>query len=122
MSWLWHQIVLWFQTEYIPKSGPFYDGQTWGNVFVAPVAFALGWLWTKSKFWPLRPLEHGLAKTHEVLTTVHEHVTTMHKKHDDLHEKHDALTQRVEELHEKLDRVLNASGGHIGPPNQHTIP
>ena len=35
-------IVRWFQTEYIPAHGPWYDGAVWGNLFIVPIAFVLG--------------------------------------------------------------------------------
>lgn len=53
-------IAHWFETEYWPSSGPWYDGAIWGNVFVIPVAFVLGAI-----FWPpLRRRIDGFAREH----------------------------------------------------------
>jgi hypothetical protein len=42
-----HGIAHWFQAEYWPAHGPWWNGAIWGNVFVVPVAFILG-----AVFWP----------------------------------------------------------------------
>lgn len=88
---IWHYIIHWFQFNYVPSNGPFYTGATWGNVFVVAIAAPIGWLWSKTKFWPLRPIEHGFKHLHD-----------RHDLHD---ERLDALIQRLEALHEKHDSL-----------------
>lgn len=73
---------------YVPTTGPWYTGSIWGNVFVVPVVVGLGFIWSKTKFWPLKPLERG--------------VRHLHTKVDSLHDKHDATDARLNELHESV--------------------
>ena len=68
----------WFQYFYVPGHGPWYSGNVWGNVFVIAVIVPLGFAWSKTKFWPLRPVKHAL-----------EHLQS-HARHQ---------TQLVEEMH-----------------------
>lgn len=103
---IWQYIVHWFQFNYVPGSGhPFYTGATWGNIFVTPLVIIFGWVWSKTKFWPLKPLEHAVKKAHEKLDSAHE-------KLDSLHEKHDALAAHVDDLHAKHDKVLAHQDHH----------
>ncbi len=54
----WH----WLQFNYTGGPGePFYRAATWPNVFVIAIVAPLGYLWSKTKFWPLRPLKHVLS-------------------------------------------------------------
>lgn len=87
-----------WHTMYWPVSGPWYDGAIWGNVFVVPVAAVLGWLWARTKFWPLKPIER--------------HVHNLHAKVDAIHARHDEhdaqmqdLKSSLEELHRKHDAL-----------------
>lgn len=53
-------IEAWFQTEYWPAHGPWYDGAVWGNIFVVPIAAVLGAiLWP-----PLRKRIHRFVDSH----------------------------------------------------------
>lgn len=103
---IWHYIVQWFQFNYVPSNGhPFYTGATWANVFVGPIVIAIGWLWSKSKYWPLKPLEHAVHRLHERhddhdehLQVIIDHLEHLHSKHDNLHQRqdrHDTLLQEV---------------------------
>src|ERR1700722_6427464 len=73
-----------FHYFYIPATGPWYAGSIWGNVFVIAVVAPLGWLWSKTKFWPIRPITHSLQHLH---TKLDEHRTEMaeHRKRIDAH-------------------------------------
>jgi hypothetical protein len=52
---------------------PWYSGQVWGNVFVIAIVAPLGWVWARTKFWPLRPLQHGLKRLEAHHARAHEH-------------------------------------------------
>jgi hypothetical protein len=85
--------------NYLPAHGPFYTGAVWGNVFVVPVVVVLGWLWSRSKFWPLRPIKHGIEGLHTKIDGVHEKLDA----HAELHAAHAA---RLDALHDKVDALL----------------
>jgi hypothetical protein len=69
---LWHYF-------YVPLHGPWYTGNVWGNVFVIAVVAPAAWLWSRTKFWPLRPAQHALAHIKHTVVMVEElhyfHVT-----------------------------------------------
>lgn len=80
----WFHFLFW--------GSPWYTGAIWGNIFVVFVAAPLGYLWSKTKFWPLKYLE----RSHQEL----------HQKIEDLHKKHDAHT-RLQEAHtEEIKRLM----------------
>lgn len=70
---------------------PWYTGQIWGNIFVVIVAGPLGWAWSRTKFWPFRPLRVAL--------------TRVHSRIDELHDKHDAHADLIRDLHRKVDEL-----------------
>lgn len=47
--------------NYAPHSAPWYTGAIWPNVVVISVTATLGWLWSKTRYWPLRPLKRLVA-------------------------------------------------------------
>lgn len=105
MTWLLH----FWHTMYVPSAGPFYDGQVWGNVFVVAVLAPLGWLWSRTKFWPLRPLHRQLERVHAKLDEHRTATSALQARVEALHARHDGharaleqLAGRVEELHERL--------------------
>lgn len=57
---------------YVPSTGPWYTGNVWGNVFVGPVVLAIGYAWSKTKFWPLRPAQHALAHVKHLVVMTEE--------------------------------------------------
>ncbi len=57
----------WFHYFYIPSHGAWYTGNVWGNLFVIAIVAPLGWLWSKTKFWPLRPIGHAIEHLHRKL-------------------------------------------------------
>ena len=81
---------------------PWYTGNAWGNVFVLAILIPGGWLWSRTKFWPLRPVRRALvrleahhARQHEhnlwaarQIARMHEHVTgqpaDQHPHHPDI--------------------------------------
>jgi biopolymer transport protein ExbB/TolQ len=75
---------------------PWYVAAVWGNVFVIVVLVPLGWLWSRAKFWPLRPLENRVEH-------LHDKVDGLHAKHDAHAEQLEKLAQHLEALHKKLD-------------------
>jgi hypothetical protein len=91
LAGIWH-------TMYLPKTGPWYSGAVWANAFVMPICAVLAYAWAKSKFWPLRPITHGI-------THLHQKMDSLHDKHDALDAKHDELHELVKSLHEKVDKL-----------------
>lgn len=100
---LWH-------TMYVPAHGPFYNAATWGNVFVIAIVAPLGWLWSRTKFWPLRPLHRAVVGLHAKIDA-HREETRKHRAetamlHDairalnDRHDEHDAA---LASLHRQLE-------------------
>jgi hypothetical protein len=82
----------WFHYFYLPAQGPWYEGNVYGNVFVVPVVVALGWLWSRTRFWPLRPIAHAVHSLHTKLDAhtkrqdehnewVATHIAAIHRKH-----------------------------------------
>jgi hypothetical protein len=63
---------------YLPSHGPWYLGNVYGNVFVWPLVALVGFAWSKTKFWPLRPLKH-------ILSHVIHHTMLMEEIHHKLH-------------------------------------
>ena len=84
---------------YVPAHGPFWTGNVWGNVFVVAIAAPLGWLWAHTKFWPLRPIRHG--------------IEGLHRKVDERHARADAHDEWVAQHLAALHRA------HIGEPAPH---
>ena len=68
MAWFWHFV----QYNYAPAGQPWYAGATWPNVFVGPTIIVVGWLWSRTRFWPLRPLNHAVAHLKHVVTMTEE--------------------------------------------------
>jgi hypothetical protein len=97
---------------YDPATGPWYGGQVWGNIVAVSILVPAGFLWSRTKFWPLRPVRRGLAAVHaEVLAHRQEarrHHEELHARVEDLHARHDALEESHRLLHEKLDAQAGA--------------
>lgn len=91
-----HHGSLWQFLHFFYLGSPWWTGAVWGNVFVIVVVAPLGYLWSKLKFWPLKPLEKGQAE-------LHEKVDRLHDKHDELAKSHEHLLKRIEDLHDKFD-------------------
>ena len=89
----------WFHFFYVPAGEPWYHGNVWGNVFVIAVVAPLGWVWSKTRFWPLRPVQHGLRHLHEKFD---EHRAKQA-------EHNEWMARHVKALHEK----------HVGPVEDH---
>src|ERR1700756_2707770 len=108
---------------YVPAHGPWYNGVVWGNVFVVPVAAALGYLWSKTKFWPLKPIHRSLERLHEKhdkqvnhLENLQASLDQLHVKHDLLHAKHDELHERVIRLHDRGYSATEGADAHLSKP------
>ena len=101
----------WFHYFYIPAGEPWYHGNVWGNLFVVAVIFPLGWLWSRTKFWPLRPLRHGIEG-------LHAKVDAFRKEHQEahvaLHRRMDQHDDSLEALHTKLNRLLESKPKRSG--------
>lgn len=54
-------------------SPDWWTGNVYGNVFVVVILGPLGWLWSKTRFWPLRPIKHGIRSLHDHFERVHAH-------------------------------------------------
>jgi hypothetical protein len=63
----------WFHFFYFPSGEPWYHGNVWGNAMVILVLAPLGWLWSKTRFWPLNLIH---AKLDQALAH-HKHTTQM---------------------------------------------
>ncbi len=90
MSSFWH-----FFFE--PQGHPFYEGNVYGNIVaIIPSAIIIsiaGYIWSKTKFWPLLPLKRGIHSLHDKLDK--------HSSKQDEHNKWVAKT--IHELHIKTD-------------------
>jgi hypothetical protein len=93
-----------FHYFYVPTSGPWYAGNVWGNVFVIAIVAPLGWLWAKSKFWPLIPIQKGIHGLHE--------------RHDEHKKALEDLTQSVQLLHDKHDKLAENISQISSKPKQ----
>lgn len=63
----------------------FYDwpsGAIWGNVVVVTVLAPVGWIWSRSKWWPLRPIRHAISSVHEKLDARHAEIRAEHERAD----------------------------------------
>lgn len=105
----------WFQYFYVPAHGSWFEGNVWGNAMVLLVLGPLGWVWSRTKFWPLRPIRHGIGLLH---AKVDEH-------HAELLEHHEHQSQLIEEMHhlahtsEEHPRVLARREAGLGPTPPH---
>lgn len=81
-------------------------GAIWGNVVVLSVVVPAGWIWSKTKFWPLRPLKHA--------------IHALHEKVDAHRASHDAEVQRRQE-HDRWthDAILAMHRGEHPPAHPH---
>lgn len=83
----------WFEFNYSGQPGePWYHAATWPNVFVIAITFSAGWVWSKTKFWPLRPLKHILAhvRHHTMLLEEVHHLAHTGKPHPRVQARIDA--------------------------------
>jgi hypothetical protein len=80
----------WLQFFFVGK--PWYVAAIWGNIFCVIVAAPLAWLWSKTKFWPLRPLNAAVHGLHEKFDAHHTQVVAEHTRRQE-HDRwtHDAL-------------------------------
>jgi hypothetical protein len=76
---------------YLPKGAPWYTGNVYGNVFVVPIVAVLGWFWSRSRFWPVRPVTKGVERLRTKLDAhskrqdehnewVADHIAAIHRK------------------------------------------
>lgn len=91
----------WFEYFYVPGSHEvWYHGNIWGNVFVIAVVAPLGYLWAKSKFWPLNLIHAKLDKIHEKVGASIEHHKRTNMMLEEVHhfmhtgEEHPRVTAR----------------------------
>ena len=93
---------------FAPTGQPWYQGNVYGNIVaLVPCAFLggfFGWLWSKTKYWPLNLI-------HAKLDSLHERHDTHDRRLHELAQSMHALTDSHVQLHEKLDRHL------AEPPN-----
>lgn len=96
----------WFHYFYIPANEVWYKGQIWSNLFVVAVLAPLGYIWSKTKFWPLVPLKHGINSLHSKIDAQHkkqnEHNVWMARTLHELHIKTDGNPPSFEHPHYKL--------------------
>ena len=48
----------WLYFNYAEPGQPWYHAADWPNVFVILIVAPLGFIWSKTRFWPLVPLKH----------------------------------------------------------------
>jgi hypothetical protein len=103
------------------------NGFVWGNVLVIPVAGVLAYAWAKTKFFPLRPIQHGISKLHDKVDSVHaklDHhkeqqqlmmtsLNELHKKNDSLAASHQALLEQAQGHHDTLLTEVQALKDHV---------
>lgn len=85
-----------FNYFYIPSSGPWYEGNVWGNVFVVAVIAPLGWLWSKSKYWPLLPVKHGISALHDKFDA---HTAKVDAHHARQHDHNEWMAKTLANMH-----------------------
>lgn len=103
----------WVQFNYTGEPGtPWYHAATWPNVFVLAITLTLGYVWSRTKYWPLRPIKHALEGVHTkldahglTLANLHTKITAHGESHAEHAQKLDALAERVEDLHAKHDKA-----------------
>lgn len=105
-----HSLLAFWHAMYVPRTGPFYDGQVWGNVFVIAVLAPAGWVWSRTKFWPLGPLHRQFERLHAKLDAHHAAVRDLHARHDAHAEQLAKLAARLDEVHAKLPERRKRSG------------
>jgi hypothetical protein len=89
---------------YAPSGGPWWAGNVYGNVFVIPIVAVLGFIWSRSHWWPLRPI-------HSALRGLHEKADETHRKLDEHAALHAEHAESLNALHVKLDRLLDPRRG-----------
>jgi hypothetical protein len=124
---MWHDItnyfINFFHYMYIPHGAPFYQGNIWGNAFVIAVIAPLGYIWSKTESFPLKPIQHGLKHLHDKVDGLH----ARHDAHDEiqakivaslelLHEKHDVLYNSLHKRLDHRDNVLKEVKESLSPP------
>jgi hypothetical protein len=90
----------WFQYNYLPHGEAWYRAADWPNAMIGLVLVPLGWLWSKTKFWPIRPVTKGIEHLHAKLDQHHKELHARLDAHEEMHRAHA----------EKLDRLLAAQG------------
>lgn len=95
-----HSLLVFLHYMYAPVGHPWWMGNVWGNFFIGFILVPLAWIWSKTKFFPLRPLQKAFEPLHTKLDSLHE-------RHDKHEQDLDALYQRVEDLHNKHDDLLS---------------
>lgn len=63
------------------------------NLTAGVIVFCLGWVWSRTKFWPLHALHAKLDALHERHDEHTEHLTKVGRSLAELHEKVDRLTE-----------------------------
>lgn len=108
----------WFHYFYAPTNGPWYAGNVWGNVFVVFVAFPLGYVWSKTKFWPLRPMQKGFKSVEEHFVRIHQH----HAKQNEHNEWMAKHTAEMYEKHMGKEAEQHPHFSHIGKQDSKDAP
>lgn len=97
LTHFWHYM-------YAPHGEPWYRAAVWPNLVVVSVLAPLGWLWAKTRWWPLRPI-------HSALRGLHEKADETHRKLDEHAALHAEHAESLNALHGKLDRLLDPERG-----------
>jgi hypothetical protein len=92
----------WFFFFFVGK--PWYLAAIWGNVFCILVLAPLGWIWSKTKFFPLRPLNESVRLLHKKVDQSIAHHEAHAQQLQEHGEKLEHLISRIEELHNKMDQ------------------
>lgn len=116
-------ILHFLQFFYLGNGHPWYQASVWGNVFVIPIAAALGIFWAKTKFWPLKPLEQGVHHLHTKVDGLHakhdahaEHLDRIEASLTELHAKHDHLLMHLDRHDSGYSGAVSADVRHEEPP------
>ena len=119
--------MLWFLGNFLHfffGGHPWYQGAVWGNVVAIIPCGIIGWLWSKTKFWPLNHLkrqeiENWFCSIHGRIDILHNNHFEIQAKLEDLQQKHEELKEihevhllhlenqgrLIESLHEKIEKM-----------------
>lgn len=95
--------------EYMFWGKPWYIAAIWGNIFVGFVAVPLGWIWSKTKYWPWKQVEAEVERLHKKHHEIEDSLAALHEKHDKLIAQHEILIQNQRDLHASVQAIRDTA-------------